>query len=325
MSRQSTSAGVRPKVRGLGLIELMISMLIGLMVVGSAVGVFVSNQQTYRATEALARVQENARIGFELMAREIREAGGNPCGKNLPVANVLNNADAVWWSTWAGGVSGDENGAYARSASGTDAIALLFATSGGVTVTETPSSTSANFKVNTNDHGFEIGDILMVCDYSQASIFQATNVNLSNVTVVHSKGGSVSPGNCSKGLGLPVDCTSTNGKPKIYGLNSKIVEFSASRWYVADNNRGRSLYRIAMRNGTEQVPEEIVENVQDMEIEYLLRGANSYVDASPGLNWAEVVAVRITLSLVSENRVGTDGQVLQRPVEHVVTLRNRTS
>src|SRR5690606_41658238 len=79
------------------------------------------------------------------------------------------------------------------------------------------TTNSAQFKVNTSDHGIEDFDILMVCDYGQASIFQATNVNSSNVTIVHNTGNvSSGPGNCTKGLGLLVECT-TKGTVKEYG------------------------------------------------------------------------------------------------------------
>lgn len=310
--------------RGLGLIELMISMVLGLLVVGGAISVFLSSQQTYRATESLARVQESGRVAFELMAREVREAAGNACGNNLPTANVLNGG-GTWWSNWQDGVRGYENGGLAGSAAGTDAIDLTSAVSGGVTVVDTPSTTSANFKVNTNDHNIEDGDILMVCDYTQASIFQATNVNSSNVTIVHNTGGSVSPGNCTKSLGLPVNC-GPHGSPKIYGPNSKIVQLKASRWYVADNGRGgRSLYRAQMDQGVMGDAEEITQGIQDMQLQYLLAGANQYVDAGAGLDWGKVIAVRIVLTVQSADDVGTDGEPLQRTVEHVVTLRNRIS
>jgi len=314
--------------RGLSLIELMISMVLGLLVVGGAIGVFLSNQQTYRATESLARVQENARVAFELMAREVREAAGNPCAADLPTANVLNNPTASWWSNWGNGVVGYENGALPVSAGGTDAIELLSATSGGVTVVETPSANSANFKVNTPDHGIEPGDILMVCDYSQASIFEATNVNSANVTIVHNKGAGT-PGNCSKGLGLPVDCDTANGTSKVYGPNSIVVKLEGARWYIADNSRGgRSLYRVTLDGtvaGNVGNAEEVAEGIQDMEIQYLLVGANDYVDAAAGLDWTRVTAVRITLQVQGVDRVGTDGEALIRDIAHVVNLRNRTS
>jgi type IV pilus assembly protein PilW len=313
--------------RGLSLIELMISMVLGLLVVGGAIGVFLSNQQTYRATESLARVQENARVAFELMAREVREAAGNPCAANLPTANVLKSPSASWWSNWANGVVGYENGTLAGSAAGTDAIELMSGTSGGVTVVGHDKN-SAQFKVNTPEHGIEDFDILMVCDYGQASIFQATNVNSSNVTIVHNTGTVESgPGNCTKGLGLPVPspCTA-NGTYKEYGANSIVVKLHAAQWYLADNARGgRSLYRRTMRKGLVSNPEEVAEGIQDMQIEYLLSGASDYIVAAPGVNWTRVTAVRITLRVQGRDRVGTDGEVLTRDVSHVVNLRNRTS
>ena len=55
---------------GLSLVELMVALVLGLLVVGAAIGVFLSNRQTYTATESLGRVQENARVAFELMARD---------------------------------------------------------------------------------------------------------------------------------------------------------------------------------------------------------------------------------------------------------------
>ncbi|MFA4615373.1 pilus assembly protein PilW, partial [Xanthomonas perforans] len=53
----------------------MISMVLGLLVVGAAIGIFLSNRQAYAATEGVGRIQETARLGFELIARDIREAG----------------------------------------------------------------------------------------------------------------------------------------------------------------------------------------------------------------------------------------------------------
>ena len=93
--RQRTSrAGFRaaPGVRGFSLIELMIALMLGLLVVGSASAIFISNRQTYRATEGLGRVQENGRMAFELLSRDLREAGSSPCG------NADRDAFAERWS-----------------------------------------------------------------------------------------------------------------------------------------------------------------------------------------------------------------------------------
>ena len=121
-----------PHARGVSLIELMIAMLLGLLVVGAAIGIFLTNRQTYAATEGLGRVQENVRTAFELMARDVREAGGNPCDSSLPTVNVTAADPTTYWRTdWVRPVIGFENGSLPASVAGTDAIQLL---SGGAGV-----------------------------------------------------------------------------------------------------------------------------------------------------------------------------------------------
>ena len=74
--KQSPSVGFR-FARGVSLIELMVALVLGLLVVGGAIGMFISNKQAYSATESVGRVQENSRLAFELMARDKKvERGG---------------------------------------------------------------------------------------------------------------------------------------------------------------------------------------------------------------------------------------------------------
>ena len=319
---------------GFTLIELMISLVLGLLVVSAAAGIFLSNQRTFRATEGLARIQENARVAFELMARDLREAAGNPCGKNLPVANVLNGASSgtgPWWMRWDPGLVGYENGALGGSAAGTDALELLTSGNSPVTVAAHDQQTGnpgspAIIKVNITHHGLRDNDIVVICDYTQASIVQLSKAADGNVALGFNKGSSASPGNCTKDLGVPVLCTAT-GYSKSYGSNSLIAKLYAARWYVADNGRGgRSLYRVYMDKGAEQPAEEVAEQVQDMQLEYLQSGKAGYVAASAVTDWKGVVAVRITLSMLGTTHAGEGKTQLTGTLTHIVTtLRNRTS
>lgn len=329
----------KQKNSGYSLIELMISVALGIVVVGAALGIFVSNRQTYVAAENVGRIQENARTAYELMTRDVREAGGMPCATNIPVANVLNNPTTNWWSNLTNPVLGYENGALTGSIAGTDAIEIK---SGGASTYTVASHnpTSAVISLNTSSHDLLVDDVLLICDMRQASIFQMSGPNATNATVVHNTG-TGTPGNCSKGLGfkVPIDC-STNGTVYTYGPNSLVTKLSASRWYVGSNGRpagctpattcGRSLYRQVLRNngGTNAaVAEEIAEGIRDMQILYLLPGATTYVNAAavPATRWREVSAVRITYTLEGNDRVGTDGQTIRRTLAHTVTLRNRNS
>lgn len=346
MNRYPHAFRATPRLaRGLSLIELMIALLLGLLVVGGAIGIFTSNRRAYNATESLSRVQENARVAFEMMSRDVREAGGTPCAKNLPVGNVLNNPTLHWWTNWGDGLHGYDNAStsaeFKKDASsnnvvaGTDAIDILSGSAmSGLTVVDNDpdaDTNSANFKLNQKpgDAGFKDGDLVMVCDYRQASLLQITNVQDTSATVVHNTGGSQSPGNCSKGLGVPTVC-STNGTRYEYGTNSLLVKLLGARWYVGTNkNGGRSLYRSAVNatgGNAGTTAEEVIDGVAGMRLSYLLPGQSDYVNAATvGTRWPEVLAVRITIQLESDRRDGTDNQTLKRDLQHIVSLRNRNA
>lgn len=328
------------RMAGFTLIELMIGLMLGLMVTSAAIGIFISNSNIHRATESLGRIQENARVAFELMARDIREGGGNLCSRNLPIANVLNNAGTDWWASapairgYGGGQAFPDRpfgSAAGQRVAGTGAIEIV--SSGTVSVTiDDHAAANANFQVNTQDHGLAPGDILIACDQRQATIFQMTGpgqagVGVRNRTIVHNRGGGSSPGNCSQNLGFdPVNpCPSPGQAEFTYAPNSQLARLRAVRWYVGHNGRsGRSLYQMALRNNGLQV-EEVAEGITNLDFTFLPIGGTAYVAPTAVADWSQVVAVQVTVTLQGgiTERVGTDGAVLQRQFAHVVTLRNR--
>lgn len=335
----STRAKFLPRgsiAKGMSLIELMVSLIIGLLVVGSAIAIFISNSQTYTATENVGRIQENMRTSYELMARDIREAGASACAKGLPVSNVLNNANTSWWSTWTGITGYGSTQAFPDAAfgtaagtrvSGTDAIQLMSSSNSGISI-ESHNPVSANFKVNTSNHNINDGDIVMACDYLQASIFQITNSSPgTNPTIVHNTGNTVTPGNCSKGLGLPTDCSGPVGTSYEFGPNSTLAKLRAVRWYIGNNpNGGRSLYQASLNNASGTVtatPQEIAEGVQNLTLTYLVNGVYLPAASIPATNWGVVSAVRVTLFLQGNESIGTDGNRIQRQISSTITLRNR--
>lgn len=370
MTRMTRSGLYRAprSMRGFSLIELMIALLLGLIVVGSAGSIYMANKRAYAATEVLGRVQESSRIAFELMARDIREAAAVPCAKDIPIANVLGRGRSGtappptdWKYNFGDGVLGYEPGQAMADmpASGvgsrygtSDAIELHGGADSGITV-ETHHAPSAQFKVN--KAGFiKDGDILMVCDFDQASIFQVTNSNNSNVTIVHNAGNSEVPGNCTKALGYPVDCSAqctggggsggggsgngnnngsggggpTNSKScKEYGRNSMIVKFRGARWYVGQNAQGGgSLYRINLANslaGSTVAPEEVTDGVEDMQLTYLQDGLNDYVDSTAVTDWKKVKAVKVVVTLERLDRLATGNDEVARQLNYMVTIRNR--
>jgi len=65
--------------RGFTLIELMISLLLGILVVIAVSSVFMSGRRAYGTTQGINRIQESQRIAFELMSSDIRSAGSYVC------------------------------------------------------------------------------------------------------------------------------------------------------------------------------------------------------------------------------------------------------
>lgn len=331
---------------GFTMIELMVSMVLGLVIIGGATSLILANRQSYRTNEALSQVQESARTAFELLARDVREAGYSGCDSNGRMANVLQpppSGGLFWWQTWFGmaGYDGDQaNPAISFTESpaaprivGTDSVILQGIQGTGLTI-EFQEETSANFKINATTTDFVDNDVLIVCDFDHAVMVQVTNYNSNNVTVVHDTGngsGVAVPGNCSKGMGYPTIC-STNGNPYTFGPNSQIARMSAVAWYIGNNGRaaegGRSLYRRRLGAGAAIQTEEVVAGVSNMQLLYREQGFDEFRPAASIGTWTNVNAVQIELTLQSaDQRVTTDNTVnagrVERSFTNIVTLRNR--
>src|SRR5690606_1595107 len=133
----------------------------------------------------------------------------------------------------------------------------------------------------------------------------------------------------------------TGTPPATYGFNagSIVARVHAARWYIGNNGLdtdndgvadGRSLYRALLVNnaGTLGVEvDEIAQGVTDMQVGYVIEGATSYVDAASVAAWSDggnpVVAARVTLTFQGDDRVGADGERLQRNLTQPVAMRGR--
>lgn len=340
--------------RGFTLVELMISLVLGLVVIGGVISVFLANQQSYRTNQALAEVQDSARTAFEFLARDIRQAGGTPCGNasSRIVNTVIGGGTGLLdWTTALKGydasasVGGDPpedldaSGAAGSRAAGphSDSLRLFLIDGTGISLDGSAKggqSNSAQFKLSQSTTAIKSGDIVLVCDPSQATIVQVTNYNTSNLTVGHNTGNTVSPGNCTDQVGFPGPATCnastspTAGTPYWYGTNSEIAALKSVYWYIGNNSvGGRSLYQVGLSGGATGTPQEMVRNITGMDLMYHLAGGTGFVDAAGvGANWDQADAVQITLITQSSNqRAGTDIQPITRSFTATVTLRNRVN
>lgn len=315
--------------KGFSLVELMISITLGLLIVAATLSIFASNKQAYRTTENLGRVQENARLAFELLGNDVRESGGTQCSNSvsptragIDVISVLSPsaplASGDFWSDWTNSVRGIDN----TGPNNSDTLQLK---SGGEDMFHVNShnSATATASINTSqNHDLQVGDIAMICDFRQGAIFQVSAVAGDDVT--HTAGGL----NTIANLGI-------GGAAYTFNDHATISRVNASEWFVAANGRGgNSLFRSTLRNvggnpemsGITTPPgEEIAEGVNNMQVSFLLPGNADFVTSAavPNARWDEVLAVRIAITFESADAIGTGGARIQRPMIQTFNLRNR--
>lgn len=95
--------------RGLSLVELLVSMAIGIFLIGGAFTVYIQGRATYELNESIARMQENASFALKYLEEDIQLAGywgthretgaiDGRASSNPPLGVVINGDCAANWS-----------------------------------------------------------------------------------------------------------------------------------------------------------------------------------------------------------------------------------
>ena len=337
--------------RGLALVELMISLVLGLVIIGAVTGIMLSNMQGFRTTRGLSQVQDAARVGFELLARDIRQAGNVPCGNDITIVNILNPANGAgatpWQYDWDNAVKGFDGdtalSGVTNQIAGTESLVMLSGQASDTYMEEYSSTTnSANFVVGSsspNGHSLNEGDILLVCNEKLGTIFQMTNGSgAASGKIVSNTGNRFQPGNCSKGFGEFFGACTVNGVRADYAPNTVVAQLSSTAWYLGDNGRpdegGRSLYMVRLSNtaGDAALSRiEIASGVTDLSFRYRLVDTADFEDSdtiTAANRWADVNAIEVSMSLFSQDQnISTsnlDEGRLGRSFTSVVAIRNRS-
>lgn len=314
----------RTNMAGFSLIELMIAMVLGLLVLAAAGGIFLSNQRAYQASEGLGRMQENSQVAFEMLSRDLREVGASSCDSTMrgEAVNLVATQATTWYADWANPLKGYDGGGLTGQVAGTDAIQLV-RTDDDIRSLTASGVDKFDFTPKKSPK-YDSSDILMICDMSVLGIFQAGAATDTSVEIASSN-----VNNCNY---LPVPsgqkCGAASSKHRFqrFALLSRL---RGVRWLVRANpSGGKSLYRQVDNNAAE----EIIPGVRDLQIEYL--GPGGYTSAGSVADWNDekLNAVKVTLTLEEmDTRSGTgsgsgpqSATPLVRTIVHVTNLRNRS-
>ncbi|PCI74653.1 MAG: pilus assembly protein PilW [SAR86 cluster bacterium] len=326
------------KGRGLSLIELLVSMVLGLTLATGVVQIYVGSSTTERDREARQRIQENGRFATNFLSQEIRMAGYLGCLSSIEgasVNNVLNGPPATFQPQF--GVQGWEatgtnpgvinNGANDVAVVGTntaewtngegghviptfnavpnsDIIRIWNAAGSAGLVTSITEGASASIQAE-SAAGIAANDFLILSDCEQADFVQACAVvadaapaTTSTITL----SSACNPGNDSPAI---ISSVTSVADP------AEVVRLEGTIFYVGKRNdtatNSSSLFRRQLSaTGTAGVAEELIEGVESMQILYgvnvdidVRNTVDSYLPANLVTEFSKVISVRISLLMQS--------------------------
>ncbi|MEH6824820.1 MAG: PilW family protein [Motiliproteus sp.] len=282
---------------GFSMVELMVAMTLGLLLTAAVLQAFVGAKQTYEFQQEFSRIQENGRFAMEFLSRDIRQADYWGClNDGVKVQSILNGSGGP--DDFAAGLFGFDDvpeastGYHSFFGGQPDAITLQGGRLGGIPVISTPSDSAANIKLDILNHpngkAIDEGDILLVTDCTEAVIFQVTNTQGANNTVVHQTG-TQTPGNSQQGLDYS------------FGPDATVLEVSDIRYWIRKGVSGEpALIRGTRGDDWQTGGIELVEGVENLQILYgedtSGNGSpNRFASASSSIDMADVVSVQIHL------------------------------
>jgi type IV pilus assembly protein PilW len=111
-----SSAHSSRRQQGLTLIELLLSMLLGVFVITGAIQIFIGTKQTYRTQEAVSRLQENGRFALDIFQQSLRMTGyRNDPAKDIDKVFVTSENSVFSQGQIIEGLDGDGSGSDADS------------------------------------------------------------------------------------------------------------------------------------------------------------------------------------------------------------------
>lgn len=323
--------------RGVTLIELLISMLLGLAVVAGIMQIFGSNRATYQFNDGLSRIGENVRFAFDHIAFGARMAGNRGCLADVAVFNNLNVPNNFRDDIANGLVGHNANGtsagqvfaATAKNPAGSSTLTdwtpalppelnglvvpgsdvlIVRSISGATNAMLAPFSSATTLSVP-NTHDFAVGEILVASDCQKASIFQLTNITggAPADTLGHVVGAGFTPANNATAW----------GPNQSFGLGGEVGRLETHAYYIGQNaislRPGLFQLRLQWQNATTSgfTPEELVTGVDTLQVRYGLdtdnSGApNNWVSADGVGDWSAVLSAEITLLARANTEYGSE-------------------
>lgn len=291
--------------RGLTLIELMVSMLIGIFLVLGAVTVYTQGRQNYTANEGIARLQENLRFALDIIEPDVRLAGF--WGMNSVPTGVNQNGMLV-------------------TCDGNDVSNWVFDPQGG------GAGPTGLVAINNIQAG-QANQVANNCPAHPSNII--VNTDVLEIRRVSAQGVNLVPGEILLQSGVEGAVAFNNGAvpPEFNDVDpNRMDTFSmvVNSWYVANSSNSfddvPSLRRRTLRGGV-MVDEEVIAGVENMQIQLGLdtdltpdNNVDQYVDPDDPLAANNpILAVRVWMLIrATDGERGFVDGVTYTPLDQVL-------
>lgn len=311
------------KQAGFGLVEILVALTLSMFLMGGIIQVYLANKQSYRMTEGMSRLQENARYSMKSLSLNLQPGGYRGClgAKDRNFVNTLALKDAASPYDFGVSVTGTDGG------SASDTVTMRRAIGGNsIAVVNAMANKSDSIRLNANDPDYsklQQYQILTISDCEVAAVFMITNDPQNSIaggvgTIEHTTGVVAPAGGLNAG-----QSNTTTYLGHIFGAQTSSVATvysSASVTYELDTGTGGRQSLFASTN-------ELVEGVQDFQVTYgLLDGSGKiqYLSASSvaAADWPAVETLRVALTLDTVQYVNSEGTI-EKSFGRTFRVRNR--
>lgn len=293
--KQLFKSRVLRKQAGLSLIELMISITLGLILMTGVVQMFVSSKSVFTTQQSMSRIQETGRLAIEFLSRDIRMAGFYGCFRpNMADANRLLQNDTLvidsLYSSFSEAIRGytskdDLTAAQKAYLTGSDIQAdtnILIVRSASpspriinaANTDETLQVYSTQGIVNNCVDGLCVNDAAVVSDCFRARVFKVENLNFTspNLNIEH-------PDNWN----IATDLTASYASGEVLPMNT-------TSYFIATGVGGApSLWQKL----NQKAAVEVLEGVEKIVYKFSTEDNATYREAISITDWNLVNSVRI--------------------------------
>lgn len=305
---------------GLSLVELMISVTLGLILMTGVMKLFLSSKTVFSTQQGLSRIQETGRLAIDFLSHDISGAAYYGCHRPIPSDDNLKLQGTV---PGAKGLHDD----FGVGIFGSDSAAPLVASLGASPIT---------------DAGV-IANVLVIRSASQKGLI-LNDANTANALTAFSTGTADSSqcisGLCADSVAIVADCNRSrvfrlSSAPEVgesavtvrhadswggldqimdnFGVGAEILPFNTTVYFLAKSSSGVGSSLWQKTNDNDAF--ELLEGVEQMRFTYATEAKPAdYQLASKVVDWKDVWSVRTELLVRSiEDNVLSDKQPYSFP------------